>query len=233
MKNKSNIVMLTITAVAIIVAIVALIHACNKKPVIVTPVGPEIRAVNKGGDSMTSLKGFAEQFAYREKFVADSVARVYGARIKDLQEYVIANTQTNSNVTPVDTSREYEYLPIPPNRDCPPQIKSIREKFTSPYYDADVRVGAGSYMYLTAFDTITVVWKKVKEGSLFNRKHYLQLDVSTANPDTRVYGLKAYKVPERRTKSFGVGLQVGYGFSSGLSPKPYVGIGISYNLIRL
>jgi len=191
-----------------------------------------IRWKNKSGDSVTSLKGKAEQFAAREKRIIDSLAEVYGTREKHLLEYIAAITETKTNVQPGPGPVEKDYQPAK-DPDCPPVVKNMRKSFSNPYYDIQAQIGDSNYLQLKSYDTLTVIWKRVKEGSLFNRKRFLQADVSFANPYTRINKLDAYRVAEKKPKKWGIGLQAGYGFSQSGRQEVYAGIGISYNFIRL
>lgn len=184
---------------------------------------------NKAGDSVTSLKGAEAAFTVVKKRIADSVAQVYEVRLQDLREYLIAWTQSQSDVPEDPGTKETDYV-APQLPQCPPMIKNIRQTFRSAYYTAQVQVGDSNYLHLHAWDTITVLWKRVTEGNIFHHRHLLQLDVSTANKATSITGLMAYRVPEKTPKKFAIGLQAGYMYQSGL--KPYLGIGVSYNLIR-
>ena len=214
------------------ICIIVLWNCNGMEKTVVKPVTIIERWKNNAGDSVASLKGFQEQFAYREKRIADSLAKVYNTKTKHLQEYIIALQQTIANV-PATGNISIEYDPDRSLDHCPPAIKNMKQRFANPYFDITAQIGDSSYLQLQAFDTITVLWKKVNQGSIFSRKHYLQLDVSNANPYTRTAGLMSYRIEEKKAKKLGIGLQIGYGLQQGLKPKPYLGIGLSYNLIRI
>lgn len=196
------------------------------------PGKPElIRWKNKGGDSVTSLKGTAEQFAAREKRIIDSLAEVYGTREKHLLEYIGAITETKTYVQPGPGPVEKDYQPAK-DPGCPPVVKNMRKSFSNPYYDIQAQIGDSNYLQLRSYDTLTVVWKRVKEGGIFNRKRFIQADVSFANPYTRINKLDAYRIADKKPKRWGIGLHTGYGFSQSGKPGVYAGVGISYNFIR-
>ena len=74
-------------------------------------------------------------------------------------------------------------------------------------------------------------------GRFLRKKTYLQFDISLANPDTRVTGIKTYRVPAPKPKTWSFGIQFGYGVTVSpttrrLTPGPYVGIGFTKGLIR-
>ena len=177
---------------------------------------------NKAGDAVASLRGAELDFAIKESKWADSIAKVNKTKVKYIKEII---TVTEKAVADIDPSGavEKDFYPVTvPN--CPPTIKNLRQRFINSYYDAQVQVGDSSYMHLTAYDTLTVLWKRVK-GSL-------QLDVSHANPSVHIEGIKAYRVADKKPKKWSIGLQAGCGFSTGLKPSAYIGVGITKSIIR-
>jgi len=57
--------------------------------------------------------------------------------------------------------------------------------------------------------------------------------VFTDNPYIRTVGIKSFKTDVQKPKKFGIGAQVGYGYSIGANKaSPYIGIGGAYNFIR-
>jgi hypothetical protein len=56
--------------------------------------------------------------------------------------------------------------------------------------------------------------------------------VSNKNPYSTVKDMAAYSLSMPKPKRFGIGVSVGYGITSNLKPTPYIGVGLSYNLIR-
>lgn len=75
--------------------------------------------------------------------------------------------------------------------------------------------------------TVAVVKKK-------KWKEEYEVIVTNENPYSSTKELKAYKVTSPKPKRFGIGIQAGYGVVIGkvIVPAPYVGIGLSYNLIK-
>jgi hypothetical protein len=188
--------------------------------------------INGGGDIVASLQGSEQAFAVEDEKEIDSLVKVYKTKEKNLIEYIIALEHTNADLLADVNSKEADYYSYDSSqRNCPPQVKNYRQTFTSPYYIAKAQIGDSSYLQLQSFDTVTVLWKRVKQGSIFNRKSLIQLDVSVANPDTKVYGLKAFRVAEKN-KRFGIGFQVGYGFQKDMRPAPYIGVGIQYSIFK-
>lgn len=184
---------------------------------------------NKADDAVASMRAVLRDWSISEQSLLDSIAKIYNTKPRRIIEYITITQEADTEVQP-DGPVEKDYYP--PVKDCPPQVKNMSQRFRNAYYDASVRIGADSYMRLTALDTITVVWKNVREGSIFNRKHFLQLDVSNANPHVKTTGLQAYRIPEKKPKKWSIGLQAGYGVSTDLKPEPYIGIGLSRSIIR-
>jgi hypothetical protein len=57
--------------------------------------------------------------------------------------------------------------------------------------------------------------------------------VFTDNPYIKTVGIKSFKTDVQKPKKFGIGIQAGYGYSIGSNKaNPYVGAGLSYNIIR-
>jgi hypothetical protein len=190
--------------------------------------------VNGGGDIVSSLQGKPEAFAKVDQHFADSLAKVYKTKEKNLVEYIAALEHTNADLLADANDHATDYFPVDTNKkDCPPQIKNLRQTFYNPYYIAKAQLGDSPYLRLQAFDTITVLWKKVNTGSIFNRKHLIQLDVSTANPDTKVSGIKAYRINEK-PKRWVIGFSAGYGFSMKGIPQsvPFVGLTLTKTIVR-
>ncbi len=190
--------------------------------------------INDAGDIVSSLKGTPEAFAVVDRKEADSIAKVFKVKEKQLLEYIIALEHTNADLLADINSKEADYFPVDTTKDCPPEIKNLRQTFINPYYIAKAQLGDSPYLHLQAFDTVTVLWKKVNEGSIFNRRHLIQLDVSTANPDTKVSGIKAYRIIEK-PKRWAIGVTAGYGFNLKSSvPQfvPMISFGITKTLIR-
>lgn len=56
--------------------------------------------------------------------------------------------------------------------------------------------------------------------------------VTSHNPYTQTKEVRSVIIPKDSPKKFGIGIQGGYGFSTDFKPKPYVGVGISYSILR-
>lgn len=185
---------------------------------------------NKAGDNVTSLKGTEDAFAQIRKHVADSVAKIYKVKLKNMEEYLIAWTESQSDIPADTTTRETDYIPSPV-KDCPPVVKNMRQRFSNPYDTIDVQLGDSQYLRKRSYDTVTVVWSKGKEGKLFNKKRFLMASISFADTSRRVTKLDAYRVPAEKPKRWGIGAQAGGTYIMN-KWRPYFGAGVSYNFIR-
>lgn len=105
---------------------------------------------------------------------------------------------------------------------------TYQDKFLKLRYIPD-----SSEMSLT-YDMGLNVARYSKRKWLFGKKdHYI--DVFADDPRVTIKGLKNYTIQERPQKRFGIGIQVGYGFTlnqNSIQGSPYIGIGINRNLIQ-
>jgi hypothetical protein len=223
-----------ITVAAVIALIFVLLKNCNDP-------APEIGYVkdstqywrNREGKLIASLKQREIDFAVAQKGWIDSIAKLHNTTAKRIKEIISATVKGQATIKgegkPTiiyrkDTTGVY------------PEIRSMSQIFLSPYLFANVRLHAmqdSSTLDITTYDTVTTVVKEVREGNVFNRKWYTQVDMKNANPNNVITGISGFRLPEARPKKFGIGIQAGYGFSNSLQPNVYIGIGVSYNLIRL
>lgn len=205
---------------------------CDGNKVVVTgPLDSTFYWKDKYNNNVASLKGYEAQFAYEEKKLLDSIAKVHNSKVKYIKEYVtiteegktVIVTKDKPVITYVDSGKGKE-------------MKSVFQMFENPYYIAEATIDLtgkdSSKLALQTVDTLSVVWKEVKEGNIFHRKTFLQLDVSNKNPYNQITGLQAYRVALPKPKKFGVGIQVGYGFAQGITPQPYLGVGVQWSVIR-
>lgn len=64
------------------------------------------------------------------------------------------------------------------------------------------------------------------------RNHKPYVDVINYNPYSSTTILRSYLVQQPKPKNFGIGLSAGIGVSTNLTPKPYIGIGVQYNIVK-
>ncbi len=85
----------------------------------------------------------------------------------------------------------------------------------------------------TSVDVKLNVTDVVDKGGLFKRDRFYT-DIYSPDQNIKVNGVQNFRQEKIiKRKKVGIGFHVGYGFSSDLRLTPYVGIGISYNLINL
>lgn len=221
-----------IAILIILILIGVFAKKCDGNKVVVTgPLDSVIYWKDKYNNEVASLKGYEAQFAYEEKKLLDSIAKVHNSKVKYIKEYLTVTeegktvivTKDKPVITYVDSGKGKE-------------IKNVFQMFENPYYIAEATIDLtgkdSSKLALQTVDTLSVVWKEVKEGNIFHRKTFLQLDVTNKNPYNQITGLQAYRVALPKPKKFGVGIVAGYGFSDGITPRVFIGAGISYNPIR-
>ena len=79
---------------------------------------------------------------------------------------------------------------------------------------------------------INVVQFSKRKNIFSKQRNYI--DVSSPDKNFKINGLEHFKKEIiLRPKRIGVGFQAGYGINENLTISPYLGIGLSYNLIRL
>jgi hypothetical protein len=193
--------------------------------------------VNNAGDVVESLKADPAYFEKAKQEVIDSMARTFKTTAKKVIEYITIHEHGESDI-PQNGTTAADYLPVDSGKkDCPPEVKSLSADFSNPYYDAKVKVyasGDSSAMHISSRDTLTLLWKWVPEGNIFHRTKKLQLDVSNANPDNKIYIDHAYRITEK-PKRWAIGFSAGYGVpltGNILKPVPMISFGVTKTLIR-
>lgn len=223
--------------ILVIVSIVLL--TCHHSPAPMhgsSEIADTSEGVNSAGDIVSSINADPSYFAQHDKEIIDSLAKVYDTKPKKIIEYVVIHEQGESDI-PQRGNTSADYMPIIVKADtCPPAIKSLTADFVNPWDSLHIKIAApgsgdSSYAHKSSRDTLTMVGKWVNEGSIFNRRKNLQFDFSNANPDNKIFIDRIYR-PTEKPKKWGIGGQIGYGFSNSMKAFPYAGIGISYNPIR-
>jgi hypothetical protein len=198
---------LSLLATGIIIGVLLGIFLCKgscNKPGTEIPFDSLSYWKNKAGDLVASVKKSEADFAKKEKHYLDSIAKIYETKPRFIKDYVVITVEGEADLPPEDGTRAEDYFP--PVNNCPPQIKNRRQTFSNPYYTANVQVGDSSYLHLSSRDTITTLWKRVREGNIFNRKWYLQYDISFADTSRKVTGIKSYKQADKINEiSLGIG----------------------------
>lgn len=64
----------------------------------------------------------------------------------------------------------------------------------------------------------------------YKRKPFV--DVINYNPYSTITVLRTYQVAAPRDKRWGVGLSIGAGFATDFKVRPYIGVGVNYNILK-
>lgn len=91
----------------------------------------------------------------------------------------------------------------------------------------------GNVNHLTS--TLSIEFENKYSVAIVKKKKWKEeydVVVTNENPYTSVQDIKAYKVSSPKPKRFGIGLQLGYGFTSSFKPAFYIGAGLSYNILK-
>jgi hypothetical protein len=195
---------------------------------------------NKYGDMFASLQKKSIDFGIDEQKYLDSIATLNQTNSKLIQEVISYRVRGKDTITAPGVP-EIKYVKDS-NQKCPDQVISLTKMFTNPYYNLNVtidRLGHNSTAIIQTFDTLSSVFKTVREGGflgIFNVKESLQLDIHSSNPYNKIEGIHAYRVPVPPPKKWGLGIGFGYGYSfvgtQGVKPYPLVFVGIQRNFIR-
>lgn len=98
-------------------------------------------------------------------------------------------------------------------------------KYKNEWINYDMGIGVDS----TSFD-LKVTNKYATILKYDKGKPYV--DVINYNPYSETTVLRSYLVSIPKSKNWGVGFSVGVGISTNLTPKPYIGIGVNYNILK-
>lgn len=161
---------------------------------------------------------YLNQLSPEDQALIDKAARVNNVRPKDVTNHVVVSAETKGTFSaPVDTAGKFTtsdgHLTLTGKADS----GKIEGNYT--YKDDAFITG-----YRRPFKLLGI------RMGIFGGKDYI--DVSFGNDKTQIVGLtnidlKKYSPPKR----FGVGFQAGYTYMDGRF-RPYIGAGLSYNLVR-
>lgn len=205
-------------------------------------VGPDVIAAkdstqyykNKMNQEVAAIKqSDADFYRVQEKGYLEKIAKLFNSKATLLKEITVLQ-QKGQVVIKANNPPIIKYDTLP-GEDCP-TFRYVSQVFTNPYYYSEVHISTidSSIMYLETYDTLTHVVKRVKEGGLFNRRLYLEINELNSNPFNHVTNLQSYRQPFPKQKRIGIGPLIGVGFGgSSLKPIPFFGIGIQYNIISL
>lgn len=194
---------------------------------------------NEYGKEFASRKAAADQFAISRSIDLDSMASLFNGKTKLLQEVAVLKQKGSVVIkTPGAPTIVFKEKRDTVSGECL-TIDRVEQDFSSPYYKAHAIIplnGDSSSLKLETYDTLAYVARLVREGGLFNRKTFLQIDASNSNPDNKITGLDVYRKALPRPKKIGIGFQVGgrVTVTKTFLPavKPYFGFGATYSIIR-
>lgn len=102
--------------------------------------------------------------------------------------------------------------------------------YKSKYFEATGSDADSSLKY--AYNAELNLLKYDKKGSLLGGKK-TYIDISSPDKNLKINGVENFTKDISSTPTkIGLGIQVGYGVNSDLKAAPYIGVGVSYNLIR-
>ena len=193
-ENKIRLSLILAICFAIVLVII-LLYKCDSEnnSVVATTDDSTQYWKNEAGRATASLKMVQDNFGNEEKKWKDSIAKVYKTKTKFIKE-VVTVTQKGEVQIINTTTPVIKYVD---SNNCP---TVLYQGFENPYYIVEAQIdvnGDSSFVRVETSDTLTVLWKEAKEGGLFNKKTFIQLDVSNANPYNKVLGLQAYRVPQK------------------------------------
>lgn len=233
---------LLITAAVIIVALLLYIKGCGGNVVVSNDKVDSLAWINKLGDSVKSIIGTKEALASENVALKDSIARIYGYN-KDKVDFLIATNldlqkQLEDQDPAVIVDNGHDPIVFPPSLVLDKKtIDSIKRSVTLSHVFKDkfdtigVSLGQRNKLNMHIHTGLTAVSGWVKQKGWFKPDLY-RVDLSFTNPDIKISGTKSFVAPPAKAKRFGVGIQLGYGWQTGLKPQPYIGVGLQYSLIR-
>lgn len=148
--------------------------------------------VNALGDTVTALKTTRKELA-RKNQGFDSLATLYRTKPKFIKEITTVYLEGKEVIVPSGPP-----VVIRDTIEGIPEVVSMSQAFENNYHIAEVTIHRekdSSKLLLSSLDTIDIVGKEVKEGNIFNRKTFYQIDVKNRNPYVQVVGVTAYRAP--------------------------------------
>ena len=105
----------------------------------------------------------------------------------------------------------------------------FRLNYQNPFERMEVQ---STFLNLTVNNEYGILLGSESTGFLGLGKRKPFAEVTNYNPYTKTTVLRTYQVDGYPNSRFGVGLMAGYGFTSDLNTGIFVGVGVSYNLIK-
>jgi hypothetical protein len=159
------------------------------------------------------------------------LVRQYKAKLKDGGSATILGTDTKidtknpTKVSPRDTFVKDSFIYLYPEYASDFNLNGWVTGFVTSNKDS-VQVS------LSVKNDYSIVIGKESQGLFKKKKTFVE--VTSKNPYTQIQTLRTYQVAEPKPNKFGIGIQAGYGLTLNNTPTltPYIGVGVSYNLIR-
>jgi len=107
-------------------------------------------------------------------------------------------------------------------------IKYVSVSYSDRWIDLKCSVTNPPTIEYTTFDSLIISAYRKKAG-WFKKEAYI--DAYSINPHSSIKGVTGIKVYEEKSKRFGIGPYLGYGFN-GQQWQPNIGISIQYSLIK-
>ena len=176
-------------------------------------------------------------YSASNKIYLDSISKLIKIKTKNIKS--ISNIVVKTNGT----------IKIPPqNFDTPTSIdtqvvngiKEITTNYPIKYSDGYLSLNGNAKLLdnkisfkidYNIYDSILIVNKIIKKGFLNLGKSKLQMDISSTNKNSIISYAKSVNLSDIDKRKYSIGLGVFYGFD-GIKFKPFIGIGISKNLLR-
>lgn len=158
------------------------------------------------------------------------------ARVKEYKKQIkdggsVTNFESGTNINNTTGTIVHDTMFI--GADSIPHTSSTYvTNFSNEWIDYTIKASRDSTsLNLKTTDRYSVIIGS--ERPKWNKKKVSFVDVISESPYTKVKSVKTYKVKDnRKPPRVSLGVQVGYGFSS-IIPKPYVGMGLQYNILNL
>ncbi|MBK6903958.1 MAG: hypothetical protein IPH04_14455 [Saprospirales bacterium] len=183
---------------------------------------------NEAGVWMTQAEGTKKAYdeVYAELLDAKAALVKKGVDVKNLRTLVRAGLQISDTLfVPGTTSTVTEFV----------DVETIVHDTTVVGFDfedewAHIKAVQDMFWYRVEYEVRDSVSFVIKEKHNLFKGTTLSLTGVSSNPNTRIEGLSLLEL-KPKNKRFGVGPQAGVGFD-GKGFAPYLGVGVSYDLIR-
>lgn len=154
-------------------------------------------------------------------YVKDTLAKALDVAVEKIREItrIKAKLEGELHATKIELTKSQE------------QKVYYQNKYLSIITYAD-SLGNPQHLKYTYNAEINVAHFTERRGFWSKERYFI--DVSSPDKNFKINGLEHYREPLYiRPKRVGVGFQVGYGLTQDFKVQPYMGVGVSWNVIRL